>query len=85
MLLPFPEQFRTTKAGPVQDTGSPCAEPAARLGQSLSAWPGCRWLCSTARRGLPGIFFLIRAVLQQNRFLLTTEILAQPGEAIGWR
>lgn len=56
-----------TEPGPAQDMGSPRAEPAARLDQSLPAWPQGHWLCSTARLGLSGIVFLIQAVLQQNR------------------
>lgn len=59
MLLCFPRAHtRTAKAGLVRDTGSPVLS-LVRLEQSLPAWPGSHWLCSTASLGPSGIFFLI--------------------------
>lgn len=59
MLLSFPRACtRTAKAGSVWDTGSPVLS-LVRLEQSLPAWPGSHWLCSNAKLGPSGIFFLI--------------------------
>lgn len=59
MLLSCPRaRTRAAKAGLVWDTGSP-GRSLVRLEQSLPAWPGSHWPCSTARLGPSGVFFLI--------------------------
>lgn len=59
MLPSYPRAHtRTAKVRLVWDIGSPVLS-LVRLEQSPPAWPGSHWLCSTARLGPSGIFFLI--------------------------
>lgn len=64
--------------------GFELTEPAARLGQPLTACPESQWLCSTAGLVLCGIFFLILAVLQQSRCFAYSRATSCPAWRSYW-
>lgn len=82
MLLSFPRAHtRTAKAGLVWDTGSPVLS-LVRVEQSLPAWPGSHWLCSTAGWDHLGFSFSSEQFCNKRGYLLTTAMGGAAGAAI---